>query len=66
MNFSRKVDNVPVNKCLNFGGYPVQDPYRDIGKTCLGGGVHCSNECWFSMLLVAFAAELLEACRQHT
>jgi len=38
MKFSGKVGNGPTNKRLNFGG----DPDRDTGKTCLGGGVHCS------------------------
>ena len=36
MKFSGKVGNEPINKRLNFGGDP--DPYRDTGKTCLGGG----------------------------
>jgi len=34
-----------MNKWLNFGGDPDQDPdtdpYHDTGKTCLGGGMHC-------------------------
>jgi len=29
MKFSRKV------------GIRISDPYRDTGKTCLGGGIHC-------------------------
>jgi len=49
MKFSTKVDNGPVKKRLNFGDDPDHesdtdpDPYRDIGKTCLGGGMHCSS-----------------------
>jgi len=39
MKFAAKVGNGPTNKRLNFGGDP--DPYRDTGKTCLGGGMHC-------------------------
>jgi len=41
MKFSRKVDNGPMNKLLNFGGDPDTDPYRDTGKMCLGEGMHC-------------------------
>jgi len=49
MKFSGKVGNGPMNKLLNFGGDqdpdtnpdPDLDPYRDTGKTCLGGGMHC-------------------------
>ena len=49
MKFSRKVGNGSVNKLLNFGGDPITDPdtdlgpYRDTGKTCLGGGMHLST-----------------------
>ena len=38
-----------MNKWLNFGGDQDKDPdpdlypYRDTGKTCLGGGMHCSR-----------------------
>ena len=48
-NISETVCNRPVNKWLNFGGYPnhgsgyCPDPYRDAGKTCLGAGRHSSN-----------------------
>jgi len=41
MKFSGKVDNGPLNKRLNFGG--DSDPYRDTGKTCFGGGMHCHS-----------------------
>jgi len=32
-----------MNGQLNFGGDPDTDPdpYRDAGKMCLGGGMHC-------------------------
>ena len=48
MEFSREVGNGPMNKLLNFGGDPDRithpdtdpDPYRDTGKTCLGGSMH--------------------------
>jgi len=47
MKFSEKVGNGPTNKSLNFDGDPDNcpdpDPYRDTGKTCLGGGMHCRN-----------------------
>jgi len=48
MKFSRKVGSGPVSKWLNFGGDPdlgsgILDPYRDAGKTCLGGGMHCPS-----------------------
>ena len=44
MKFSGKVGNGPVNKRLNVAGRnPDQDPYRDTGKTCLGGGMHCPS-----------------------
>ena len=39
MKCSGKVGSGPINKPLNFSGDP--DPYRDTGKTCLGGGMHC-------------------------
>jgi len=39
--FSGKVGNRPMNKWLKFGGDPDPDPYRDTGKTCFGGGMHC-------------------------
>ena len=44
MIFSGKVGNGPTNKRLNFGGDtdPDLDPYRDTGRTCLGGGMHCA------------------------
>jgi len=41
MKFSGKVGNGPMDKRLNFGGDP--DPYRDTGKVCLGGGMHCPS-----------------------
>ena len=46
MKFSGKAGNGLVNKRLNFGGDPVTDPnqYRDTGKMCLGGGMHCPSE----------------------
>jgi len=45
MKFSGKVSNGPMNKWLNFGGDRNTDPApdRDIGKTCLGGGMHCPS-----------------------
>jgi len=53
MKFSQKVRNEPTKKRLNFGsdldhgfGYGSgsnTDPDRDTGKTCLGGGSHCSS-----------------------
>ena len=42
MKFSGKVGNGPMDKRLNFGGDRItdqDDPYRDTGKTCLGGGL---------------------------
>ena len=40
----------PINKSLNLGGdldqgYGITDPdpYRDTGKKCLGGGMHCHS-----------------------
>jgi len=56
--FSGKVTNGPLNKWLNFGGDPDHgsgytdpdmdpdpnpDSYRDTGKTCLCGGMHCPS-----------------------
>jgi len=41
MKFSGKVGNGPTKKWLNFGG--DLDPYCDMGKTCLGGGMHCRS-----------------------
>jgi len=41
--FSWKVGYGPTNKRLNFGGESDLNPYRDTGKTCLGGGMHCLN-----------------------
>jgi len=47
MKFSEKVGNGPVNKRLNFRGELDHgcdpDPYRDTGKTCLGGGMQCAS-----------------------
>ena len=53
MKFSGKVGNGSVNKRLHFGGDPIRDPdpntdpdsdlYRDTGKTCLSGGMHCPS-----------------------
>jgi len=47
MKFSGRVGNGPMNERLNFGGDknhgPDPDPYRDTGKTCLGGGMHCPS-----------------------
>jgi len=57
MKFSRTVGDGPVNKRLNFGGDPhhgsaVPDPYRDTGKTCLGGGMHCPSASSLLLLLL--------------
>ena len=43
MKFPGNAGNGPVNKWLNFGMAILitdPDPYRDTGKTCLGGGLH--------------------------
>ena len=55
MKFSGKVGNRPVNKWLNFGGDTDPDTclYRDTGKTCLGGGMHCPSASSFSLFLKA-------------
>jgi len=49
-----KVGNGPMNRWLNFGGDldmdPDPDPYRDTGKTCLGGGMHCPSASSFSYI----------------
>jgi len=45
MKLSGKVGNGSVNKRLNFGGYY---PYRDTGKRCLGGGIHCPSASSFN------------------
>jgi len=50
----------PMNKLLNFGNLvairitdldtdPDPDPYRDTGKTCLGGGMHCPSASCLSL-----------------
>jgi len=41
VEFSGKVGNGPLIKWSNFGG--DQDMYEDTGKTCLGGGMHCTS-----------------------
>jgi len=41
MKFKRKVGSGPMNTLLNFDG--DSDPYRDTGKTCLDGGMHCPS-----------------------
>jgi len=44
-----------VNKWLNSRGDPDTDPntdpdpYRDTGKTCLGGGMHCPSASSFQL-----------------
>jgi len=49
MKFSRKVGNGSINKWLNFLAIRIKDtdmdpdPYLNTGKTCLGGGMHCSS-----------------------
>jgi len=48
MKFSGKVKHLFIcllaeNKRLNFGGEPDLDPYRNTGKACLGGGMHCHS-----------------------
>jgi len=50
MKFSGKIGNGPMNKSLNLGGdillaIQITDPdlYRDTGKTCLSGGMHCPS-----------------------
>ena len=52
MKFSGKVGNGPVNKWLNFGGDPDTDPYRDTGKTCVGGGMHCPSASIVKILIL--------------
>jgi len=49
MKFSGKVGNWPMNKLLNPDGDPNPDPYRDSGKTCHGGGMHCPSPSSFSL-----------------
>jgi len=39
MKFSDKVGNGPMNKMIKFWWRSGSHPYRDIGKTCLGGGM---------------------------
>jgi len=39
-----------MNKCSIFGGDP--DPYRDTGKTCLGG-VHCPSASSFRFIYIS-------------
>jgi len=34
---------------------PEPDPYRDTGKTCLGGGMHCSSAS--SLMTVAYLCQ---------
>jgi len=55
MKFSGKVGNGPANKWLNFGGDLGHgfgsSGYRDTGKTCLGGGMHCHSASSFNLLL---------------
>ena len=48
-----RVGNCPINKSLNFGDDPDPGPYRDAGKTCLGGGMHCPSAPSYVMLLTA-------------
>jgi len=43
VKFLGNVGNGPMNKWLNFGGDLDLDKYRDTGKTCLGGGMHCPS-----------------------
>jgi len=58
MKLPGKADNGPVNKCLNFGGDPSRDsdvdpdsdPYRDIGETCLGGGMRYPSASSFLLI----------------
>ena len=74
MQFSRKVGNWSVNKRLNFGG----DPDDGSGKTCLGGGMHCSSassllsfcffldpRCRLSSLSVSFSAHAKHSISYH-
>ena len=72
MKFSGKVGNGPMNKSLNFGGDPDHrsgtdpDPYRDTGKTCLGGGMHCPCDSSLFIYLFIMAALLHRATiRNH-
>jgi len=58
MKFSGKVGNGPMNKLLNFWWRdPDPNPYRDTGKTCLGGGMHCPSAS--GLLLVFFLIVLV-------
>ena len=45
MKFSGKVGSGPMNEWFNFDGDPHHGSgsYRDTGKTCLGGGMHCPS-----------------------
>jgi len=52
MKFSGKGGNGPVNKLLNFSSDPDPDPnpYRDTGKTCLGGNMQCPSASSFCII----------------
>jgi len=54
MKFSWKIDNGPMNKRFDFGADPDPDPYRDTGKTCLGGGMHCPSSSSFYVFSFCF------------
>ena len=56
MKFSGKVGSEPMNKVLTFDGDPDTDPdpYRDTGKTYLGGGMHCPNASSLLLLLLSY------------
>jgi len=45
VKFSGKVGSGPVNELLTFGGDPDTDTdtVPDLGKTCLGRGMHCPS-----------------------
>ena len=64
MKFSGIVDNRTVKKRLNFVAIRIgdpntdPDPYRDTGKTCLGGGMHCPSASSFSSLIGLSASRI--------
>ena len=62
MKFSGNIGNGTMNKSLNFGGNPP-DPYRDTGKTCVGGGMHCPSASCGKKMWVNACCEIFEKVR---
>jgi len=58
----REVGNGPVNRWFNFGFGGDPDPYRDTGKTYLGGGMLLVHLVFWCFLLIMGTPFFIDVC----